>query len=681
MELLAARTRRVGFFRPIVTEETGPDPQIELIRRRYGLETSYDEMRGLSAAEAQSALAAGDPRGLEQRVVGAYRRLEQRCDVIVCEGADRTAGRPALDFDLDARLANQAGCPVLVVLRCASAAGTPAAVRMALETLGEKSCDRFGVIVNRVDPSLLREVADRIAAERFEPPVYALPEQPELAFRTVGEIASALDGRGISGADERLHRDVRDITVAAMGAERFLEDLAEGTFVIVPADRAEILLAGLVSALSPHFPAVAGIALTAGRDVSPVVRRLLADAPFPVLTTPLGPTDAIRAALAVTPALTADNERRIAAALGVFQASVDPFELEARIAVERPARMTAAMFEHELLERAQESRRHIVLPEGDDDRVLRAADILLRRGAVQLTILGDPGAVRTRAGALGVDLGGAFVEDPLRSPKRASYAARYHELRREKGVTEEVAFDTLGHVNYFGALMVEEGDADAMVSGAAHTTADTVRPAFEVIRARPGVLTVSSVFFMRFPDRVLIYGDCAVNPRPSVAQLADIAIGSAETALSFGIEPRLAMLSYSTGESGSGPEVDAVREATAIVRDRWPSLKVEGPIQYDAAVDADVARLKLPGSAVAGQATVFIFPDLEAGNIAYKAVQRSGHAAAVGPILQGLRMPVNDLSRGCTVAEIVNTVVITAIQAQEVRGTSTSRLRVTLPSG
>jgi phosphate acetyltransferase len=378
--------------------------------------------------------------------------------------------------------------------------------------------------------------------------------------------------------------------------------------------------------------------------------------------------------------LDADDEQRIAAALGVFQASVDPFEVERRIALERPARMTPAMLDHELLERAQERRQHVVLPEGDDDRVLRAADILLRRGAVRLTILGDSQAVRARADALGLDLRSAPVDDPLRSPRREAYAARYHELRRKKGITEEVAFDTMGNVNYFGAMMVEQGDADAMVSGAAHTTADTVRPAFQIIGPRPSVSTVSSVFFMRFPDRVLVYGDCAINPKPDAAQLADIAMSSAETALSFGIEPRLAMLSYSTGESGQGPDVDLVRDATAYVRERWKGLKIEGPIQYDAAVDADVARLKLPGSAVAGHATVFIFPDLEAGNIAYKAVQRSSQATAVGPVLQGLRMPVNDLSRGCNVRDIVDTVVITAIQAQEAQGSSTSRLRVRLPA-
>ncbi len=366
----------------------------------------------------------------------------------------------------------------------------------------------------------------------------------------------------------------------------------------------------------------------------------------------------------VQPVIGPEDERKVATALGLFEASVDTGELERRIALDRPARVTPIMFEYELMERAKARRTHIVLPEGEDERVLRAAEILLRRDVVDLTILGRVEDVRGRAAALGLDLDRAALVDPADSPLRQDYANRYFELRKHKGVTEELAFDVVADPSYFGTLMVQTDAVDGMVSGAAHTTGDTVRPAFEIIKAREGVSVVSSVFFMCLADRVLVYGDCAVNPKPDTAQLADIAISSAETAAAFGIEPRIAMLSYSTGESGRGEDVEAVRAATDAVRERRPDLKVEGPIQYDAAVDASVAKLKLPGSEVAGHATVFIFPDLDTGNVAYKAVQRSAHALALGPVLQGLRKPVNDLSRGCTVADIVNTVAITAIQAQ-----------------
>jgi phosphate acetyltransferase len=679
MELLSARTGRVGYFRPIADDEDAPDPQIELIRSRFGLEQPYDAMRGASASEARGASAQGDRDGAERRALASYRRLERECDVVICEGTDVGGSTRVVDLDLNARLANQSGCPVLAVVRGAGPDETTAAVRGALDALAQRGCDVFGAIVSRVDPAMLADVSERIAAEDLPWPVYTIPEHPELNFPTVGEIASALGATRCGGAQDGMQREVRDVQLAAMDVAHFLGGLGDGTLVVVTGDRPDILVGSLLSTVAAHVPAVAGVVLSGEYEIGALVRRLLADAPFPVLEAAAGPERVLAAVRAVQPAFKADNERRIAAALGVFQSSVDAFELEQRLALERPPRMTPAMFEYELVERAREPRQHIVLPEGDDDRILRAADILLRRGIADLTILGDPEHVRARADALGLDVSAARVTDPARSASRAGYAGRYHALRKHKGISEEYAYDTVGDLTYFATMMLDAGEVDGMVSGAVHTTADTIRPAFEVIRPRAGVATVSSVFFMLLADRVLVYGDCAVNPAPDVGQLADIAISSAETALAFGIDPRIAMLSYATGASGRGAAVDAVREATELVRERRPDLKVEGPIQYDAAIDADVARLKLPESAVAGQATVFIFPDLESGNIAYKAVQRSGNARAFGPILQGLRRPMNDLSRGCTVTDIVNTAVITAIQAQEAGGASTSRLRVRLP--
>ena len=555
------------------------------------------------------------------------------------------------------------------------------------------------MIVNRVPVKVMPEVARSLASQDAKWPVYVVPEQPELAYPTVAEVVSALNARPITDAkdlrkaswagvslapstrDELLQRDVRAVRIGAMSVEHFIDDLVDGTLVIVPGDRPDILVASIISTLSSAFPAVAGVVITAGYELHPGVRRLLETAPFPVLEVPQRTYATATAVESVRPVITADNQRKIAAALGGFESGVDADELEERINLERPARMTPTMFEYELIERAQANSQHIVLPEGDDERVLRAAEILLRRGAVELTILGDPEQVGGRAAALGLDLSGARFVDPATASQRGRYAATYHELRKHKGVTEELAYDTVEDVCYFGTLMVHAGDADGMVSGAAHTTGDTIRPAFEIVKARKGVSVVSSVFLMGLPDRVLVYGDCAVNPKPDVEQLADIAISSAETAATFGIEPLIAMLSYSTGESAKGADVDAVREATELVRARRPDLQVEGPIQYDAAVDPGVAEKKLPDSPVAGHATVFVFPDLETGNIAYKAVQRSAGAVAIGPVLQGLNKPVNDLSRGCLVADIVSTVVITAIQAQEVSGGSTSRLRVKLPTG
>jgi phosphate acetyltransferase len=322
------------------------------------------------------------------------------------------------------------------------------------------------------------------------------------------------------------------------------------------------------------------------------------------------------------------------------------------------------MFEYELIRRAKSVKRHIVLPEGTDDRILRAAEILLLREVVELTLLGDSDEISRKIGSLGLSLGEINIIDPGNSELREKYAQAYYELRKHKGISAEMAYDVMADVSYFGTMMVHHGDADGMVSGAAHTTQHTIRPSFEIIKTKPGCSIVSSVFLMCLADRVLVYGDCAVNPNPNAEQLADIAISSAETARMFGIEPFIAMLSYSTGESGKGEDVELVKEATRLVKESRPDLKVEGPIQYDAAVDAGVAESKLPGSEVAGHATVFIFPDLNTGNNTYKAVQRSAKAVAIGPVLQGLNKPVNDLSRGCLVPDIVNTVTITAIQTQ-----------------
>ncbi len=663
-ELLSGRVERLGFFRPIVASPDEPDPQIELMRSRYRLSASPAEMYGLTEAVAS---ATGDYEVLRARVVEAYKALERTCDFVVCEGTDFTGAAPALDFGLNADLANELGAPVLVVVKAGSTpAATDAAVRVARESLAHKGCTIFGVVVNRVNPDDMDEVATLLeqgAADGAEP-VFMIPEDPALACPTVAEVAQALGATRLSGRPEALQREVQDVRVGAMSVEHFIDVLIENALVIVPGDRPDILVATIASTVSPEIPSVAGVVLTGGYPLGDSVRRLLERAPFAVLESPQLTHEVAAAVETVRPLIRSGDERKIARALGLFEASVDSTELGRRIAVERPRRMTPIMFEYELIERARASVKHIVLPESDDDRVLSAADILLRRGVVRLTILGDPDRVRVRAAELGADLEDVEILNPLDSPLREEYAAAFFELRKHRGVTEEAALDALADPSYFGTMMVQSGAVDGMVSGAAHTTAETIRPAFQIIGARDGVSVVSSVFLMCLSDRVLVYGDCAVNPKPDPDQLADIAISSAETAGEFGIDPSIAMLSYSTGESGKGEDVDAVRRATDVVRERRPDLKVEGPIQYDAAVDATVAKLKLPESEVAGHATVFVFPDLETGNVAYKAVQRSANAVAIGPVLQGLRRPVNDLSRGCTVTDIVNTVAITAIQAQ-----------------
>lgn len=632
MELLSGRVERLGFFRPVVPDD--PDPELELMAARYGAATAHALTADAASREPYDEL--------RKRVVEAYKQLEAECDFVLCEGTDFTGAAPALDFGLNADLANELGAPVLVVVAGGDPEQTAATVRAALGGLETKGCAVFGTVVNRVPAEQLDDMRAAVGD------AYVIAEAEELAHPTMGDVAAALGARVVF--DGSLDREVRDVRVAAMSVEHFVDHIVEGALIIVPGDRPDILAATLASTVSPDIPAVAGVLLTGGQPLAEGTRKLLAHSPFPVLEVDALTHEAAAAVQSARATIGTGDEKKIAAALGLFEASVDTVELAERIALERPERKTPIMFEYELIERAKEARRRIVLPEGGDERVLRAAELLLRRGVCELIILGG-------------SVDGAESIDPLESPLRENFARKYYELRKHKGATEEFAYDRVADPSYFGTMLVHTGAADGMVSGAAHTTADTIRPAFEIIKAREGVSVVSSVFLMCLADRVLVYGDCAVNPKPDAAQLADIAISSAETAAAFGIEPRIAMLSYSTGESGKGEDVDRVREATEAVRERRPDLMVEGPIQYDAAVDAAVAELKLPGSEVAGRATVFVFPDLEAGNVAYKAVQRSAGAVAIGPVLQGLRKPVNDLSRGCTVTDIVNTVAITAIQA------------------
>ena len=676
MELASRRVERLGFFRPVVKGLAETDREIQLMRYRYALEQDaeagsggpYDEARAMAGSDQSDALLA--------RILERYKDLESECDFVVCEGTDYTGVGAAFEFEFNARVAAHLGTPVFFV---ANAQGREPEeiledVRAARRAFEREGCAIVATLVNRVDPERLEQAKERFAAQwRGKDPPYLVPEDETLGHPSIAQVMDALDGKLLFGDEQRLQGLAREFAVAAMELPNVLTRLRSGTMVITGGDRADVVLACLASVRSESYPNIAAIVLTGGLEPPEPVARLikgLRRTAVPVIGVDDDTFTTATAVDALGGAIRAGDDRKIATALGLFEEHVDLPELMERIQVSHSARVTPLRFEYELIERAKISRQHIVLPEGQDERILRAAEILLRRRVADLTLLGDPAEIRELASTLGVHLEGAQIVDPLRSEWRSGFVDRYVELRKHKGATEDRAHDVMGDVSYFGSMMVYQGIADGMVSGAAHTTAHTIRPALEFIRTREGVSVVSSVFLMCLRDRVLVYGDCAVNPNPNAAQLADIAISSAETATMFGIEPRVAMLSYSTGASGEGEDVAHVREATEIARARRPDLLIEGPMQYDAAVDAGVARKKLPDSVVAGRATVFIFPDLNTGNNTYKAVQRSAGAVAIGPVLQGLNKPVNDLSRGCSVTDIVNTVAVTAVQAQAVKSNS-----------
>ncbi len=664
MELLTRQVDRVGVFRPLVHD--GPDRLYELLRARYRLSQSPDSVYGLDYHDASTVQAEKGTDELVSRLVERFHQVAREYEVVLVLGSDFAATQLPDELALNARLANEFGASVIAVVggKGQTAESVRAETRNAYRAYAGLGCDVLAMVVNRVAPEDRAVIAERLAA-RLPVPVSVLPDDPALSAPTVAQITAALDGTVLLGDDSGLARDALDFVFGGAMLPNLLNALTPGCMVVTPGDRADLVV-GSLAAHSAGTPPIAGVLLTLnerpGEEILTLAARLAPGTPVVSVAGGSFPTAA--ELFTLEGKLNAATPRKAETALGLFERHVDTGALLDRISVARSGRVTPMMFEHELLEQARSDRKRVVLPEGAEERVLRAADVLLRRDVCDLTLLGDVDVIRKKAADLGIDLADTQLIDPQTSELRGAFAERYAELRAHRGVTVELAHDVVADVNYFGTLMVQEGLADGMVSGSVHSTAATIRPAFEIIKTKPDASIVSSVFFMCLADKVLVYGDCAVNPDPNAEQLADIAVQSAVTAARFGVEPRIAMLSYSTGTSGSGADVDKVREATERVRAERPELRVEGPIQYDAAVEPSVAATKLPDSEVAGQATVLIFPDLNTGNNTYKAVQRSAGAVAVGPVLQGLRKPVNDLSRGALVQDIVNTVAITAIQAQ-----------------
>jgi phosphate acetyltransferase len=605
-------------------------------------------------------------------ILKKYKKLEAKYDFVLCEGTDFMGKDPAFESALNAEIAANIGSPVLLV---ANGNGKSAqeiidSTQLTLDQLDEQGLNVVACIVNRTSVTDRQE--SQIASSLHNrdnsagPLVtYVLPEEPILGCPTMGDVKQWLNAQVLYGHG-RMDTLVNDYLIAAMQVGNFLEHLTRGSLIITPGDRADIILACLASRLSVSYPDISGMVLTGGIEVPVSIHRLIegwTGVPVPVLAVPGHTFKTIQVLAHMYGKIEPDDTRKINSALGHFESCVDSRELEARIVNLRSTKITPKMFEYNLIERAAGEKMRIVLPEGTEERILRATDVLVRRNVADIILLGKESEIAARISELGLELDVPIIQ-PDSSPKFEDYAKTYHELRKNKGISMEQARDAMSDATYFGTMMVFKGDADGMVSGSINTTAHTIRPAFEFVKTKPGASIVSSIFLMCLKDRVLVFGDCAVNPNPTADQLADIAINSARTAKIFGIEPKVAMLSYSTGSSGKGADVEIVIEATRIARERAPDLLLEGPLQYDAAIDPDVARTKLPSSNVAGQATVFIFPDLNTGNNTYKAVQRAADAVAIGPVLQGLNKPVNDLSRGCTVADIVNTVAITAVQAQ-----------------
>lgn len=673
----AATVAKVGVFRPITRRPAGQERSdtgdgasedrdyiLELLLAHTTAGLSYDDCVGVSYQRLHD-----DPDGALADIVDRYHQVAERCDAVLIVGSDYTDVASPSELSVNARIAVNLGAPVVLAVRASER--TPAdvahVVELCLAEISGQHAHTAAVVANRCAPAELDEVAAALRASAPEGVTcYVLPEEPLLVAPSVAELRDAVGGTVVSGDDDLLNREALGVLVAGMTAEHVLERITDGMAVITPGDRSDVVLAMASAHAAAGFPSLSCLILNGGLALHPAIAKLVEGLGLrlPIIATDLGTYDTAKAVALTRGRVTTGSVRKIDTALELMEKHVDTADLLAKLAISIPSVVTPQMFTYQLLDRARADRKRIVLPEGNDDRILKAAGRLLQRSVAELTILGDEPVVRARAAELGVDLSDATVLNPQTSELCDRFAEQYAELRKHKGVTVEQARETIHDVSYFGTMLVYNDMVDGMVSGARHTTAHTIRPAFEIIKTTPGVTTVSSIFLMCLADEVLAYGDCAIVPDPTSEQLADIAISSARTAAQFDIEPRVAMLSYSTGTSGTGADVDKVRAATEIVRQRAPELLVEGPIQYDAAVEPSVAATKMPDSKVAGHATVLIFPDLNTGNNTYKAVQRSAGAIAIGPVLQGLKKPVNDLSRGALVEDIVNTVAITAIQAQ-----------------
>ncbi|QGW27324.1 phosphate acetyltransferase [Phnomibacter ginsenosidimutans] len=673
LHMLLGKARKVAYFKPIINEESADkkDADIETVIQHFGVSTPYEDMYAFTRSQALQQMQNEGRGEIIDLIINKVKALEESNDFTVIEGSDFLGEGTAFEFEANVAIANNLSAPVIIVVsgQGKSTAQIVQNVQTVLSTFLSHDVQVLAVVVNKVAKDMVDDVQALLSGQLGnETLLCVIPKSKGLQSPTVKEIQEQIGGKVLAG-ESLLTNQVDNFITGAMHLPNFLSHISENVLIVTPGDRGDIIIGAMQANLSANYPKVAGIVLTGGIEPEPQIMRLVegSQSAVPLISVKSGTFRTTTNLGSIQSRLSADNPKKIQLAINSFEKYMDVQLLEQKMVTYVPEGITPHMFQYQLTRKAKAQLKHIVLPEGNDDRILKAAARLINNDIVRLTILGNPAEVTASFKRLGLfpDMSKITVLDPATAECYEDFWTTLYELRKAKNVTEEMARDLMTDVSYFGTMMVYKGMADGMVSGAVHTTQHTIRPALQFVKTKPGISTVSSVFFMCLPDRVSVFGDCAVNPDPTAEQLAEIAISSAESSQAFGIEPRIAMLSYSSGSSGEGADVDKVRQATAIVKAKRPDLKVEGPIQYDAAVDPSVGRQKMPGSEVAGQASVLIFPDLNTGNNTYKAVQRETGALAIGPMLQGLNKPINDLSRGCTVEDVYNTVIITAIQAQE----------------
>ncbi len=669
MNMLLGKLPKVGYFRPVIdeVEDGGLDNHIATVLQHFQLDLPPEDAYGLVINEVVRLYNDNRKDEILDRIISKYKKIEATHDFVLVEGSDFSDEGKVIEFDLNRDIAKNLGIPVVLVDngKGKSLEDFSRNLDAAVKTYLQHDIQVLAVLANKIRPENLQLVKTELTKGLSNGvQVYTVPRVRNLSHPTLKEIVETLDGEVLFG-HSYLDNQTGSFGVGAMQLHNYLIHLREQSLVITPGDRSDIILGALQAHQSEKYPNVSGIILTGGLSPEPSILKLLESTTnVPIISVQQGTFKTTNIVGNIKSQIYAQSKQKIETSMALFEQHIDGEALLKRLTGFTSNVMTPRMFQYNLAQRARMEKKHIVLAEGEDARILKAATELVQGDIVSITLLGDIQRVAAEAARLGLDISQLNVINPKDNGIMESYAETFYELRKHKGVNMDMARDMMNDVSYFATMMVYRGDADGMVSGAVHTTQHTIRPALQFIKTKPEANVVSSIFFMCLPNRVCVFGDCAINPNPTAEQLAEIAIASATSASNFGIEPKVAMLSYSSGNSGQGEDVERVREATRLVREQHPKLEVEGPIQYDAAVDPIVGRGKMPDSKVAGQASVLIFPDLNTGNNTYKAVQRETGALAIGPILQGLNKPVNDLSRGCTVDDVFNTVVVTAIQAQ-----------------
>ena len=674
MSMLIGKATKVGYFRPIIedTEDDKIDSHIQTVIDYFKLEIPYDDAYAITKSRLIKEKNNGNIDSVIDLIIEKYKKLEDQFDFVLVEGTSFSGEGTAIELDINVLIAKNLGIPVTIVGSGENKSNEELIDTLSLtyNTFKDKDVDVLAIIANKVNADDRDIIKVKLKNNFPESTLtYDIPVVKSLDSPTFKEIVKELDGKLLFG-EKNINNQVESFSVGAMQLRNYLQHITEKGLVITPGDRADVILGALQANQSINYPSISGIILTGGIIPEDTIMKLiegLSDI-VPIASVEDGTYLIANKIGAIKSKIYADNIKKIETSIQVFQKHVNLEELSEKLVTFEVDGITPRMFQYNLLKQARKQRKHIVLPEGNDDRILVAISRLQEMDVVDLTVIGSRKEIEKRASELKINLDYSKLNivSPNESADYENYSETYYELRKEKNVTLAMAQDLMEDVSYYGTMMVYKGHADGMVSGAAHTTQHTILPALQFVKTKPDCKIVSSVFFMCLENRVSVFGDCAINPNPTAEQLAEIAISSAESSIAFGIEPKIAMLSYSSGTSGKGDDVDKVRNATEIVRQKRPDLKIEGPIQYDAAVDMTVGKSKLPNSEVAGQASVLIFPDLNTGNNTYKAVQRETGALAIGPMLQGLNKPVNDLSRGCTIDDIINTVIITAIQAQSI---------------